>query len=45
MDKKVVIITGSSRGIGYHTAINLAEKGYRVYATMRDPDASHFFIR
>ncbi len=36
MDKKVVIITGTSSGIGLETAILLAERGFRVYATMRD---------
>ena len=36
MDEKVALITGSSSGIGLLTAIELARRGYRVVATMRD---------
>lgn len=35
MAKKVVLITGTSSGFGYLAAKTLAEKGYRVYASMR----------
>ena len=34
--KKVVLITGTSSGIGLHTAVLLAKNNYTVYASMRD---------
>ncbi|NTV29318.1 MAG: SDR family oxidoreductase [Candidatus Omnitrophica bacterium] len=37
LSPKVILITGSSSGFGYLTAIRLAEAGHIVYATMRDP--------
>ena len=35
-----VIITGTSQGIGYETALAFARAGYNVHATMRDPARS-----
>ncbi|MEZ5367068.1 MAG: SDR family oxidoreductase [Bryobacterales bacterium] len=37
---KVVLITGSSTGIGLETALHLADSGYRVFASARNPEAS-----
>ena len=34
--EKVAILTGSSSGIGFETALALAREGYYTYATMRD---------
>lgn len=33
---KIAIVTGSSSGIGFETALALAREGYHTYATMRD---------
>ena len=35
---KSVIITGANRGIGLETAFAFARKGYKVFATVRDPN-------
>ena len=32
-----VLITGTSKGIGFETAVAFARSGYRVHATMRNP--------
>src|SRR5207245_4810073 len=34
--EKIAIVTGSSSGIGFETALALAREGYFAYATMRD---------
>ena len=35
-DRKVAVVTGTSSGIGLHTAVGLARRDIRVVATMRD---------
>jgi NAD(P)-dependent dehydrogenase (short-subunit alcohol dehydrogenase family) len=37
---KVAVVTGSSTGIGFETAVQLARSGYQTYATMRDTKKS-----
>ena len=34
--EKVALVTGSSSGIGYETALALARDGFYTYATMRN---------
>lgn len=37
-----VLITGTSKGIGFETAVSFANAGYKVFATMRNLDNSTF---
>lgn len=37
---KSVIVTGANRGIGLDTTLAFARKGYKVYATMRNPEGA-----
>lgn len=36
-DERTALVTGTSSGMGLHTAVGLARAGLRVVATMRDP--------
>jgi len=38
MKSKSVLITGTSKGIGLETALAFARAGYKVFATMRNPE-------
>ncbi len=40
---KTVLITGTSKGIGLATALTFGRAGYKVFATMRNPDAATDF--
>ncbi|MGW5672219.1 SDR family NAD(P)-dependent oxidoreductase, partial [Micromonospora sp. NPDC003776] len=41
MSGPVVLITGTSSGIGLETAVGAARAGWRAVATMRDPARAH----
>lgn len=40
MNSKSVIITGTSKGIGLEAALAFARAGYKVFATMRNPEGA-----
>ena len=40
---KVAVVTGSSSGIGFETALLLAKNQFKTYATMRNLNKSHVF--
>lgn len=42
---KNVIITGSSSGFGLKAAKDFADKGYRVFATMRNPNGKNAAVK
>jgi len=45
MTAKVALVTGCSSGIGYATAVALARRGYRVYATGRTRESLEPLLR
>lgn len=40
---KTALITGTSKGIGLETALTFGRAGYKVFATMRNPEAASDF--
>lgn len=42
--QEVVLITGCSSGIGLSTAIYLAKKGFKVYASLRNLEKKHILL-
>ncbi len=44
-DQKVILITGSSNGIGRLTVATLARQGHTVYASMRDANGRNAAAR
>jgi len=43
--ERVAFLTGASSGFGLHTSIALARQGFRVVATMRDPQKQENLLR
>ena len=41
LDQKVILVTGSSNGIGRLTVETLARQGHTVYASMRDANGKN----
>ena len=40
MDRKIVLITGCSRGIGLGLVKEFSKNGFEIFATCRDPDTA-----
>lgn len=40
-----VLLTGASRGLGYHMAVHLADRGFRVFGGVRSDDAAAMLAR
>ena len=36
--EKIAVVTGNSSGIGFETSLLLAKNGFRIYATVRNPN-------
>lgn len=45
MTTRTAIVTGTSTGVGLHTAILLAQRGYRTYASMRNLDKKEALLK
>ena len=45
MDRKVVLVTGANRGIGFEFCKQFGKKGYDIILTARDPDKGASAIR
>lgn len=43
--KKSIVITGSSSGFGQKSVKDFADKGYQVFATMRDPEGKNAAVK
>lgn len=43
--KKSIVITGSSSGFGQKSVKDFADKGYQVFATMRDPEGKNAIVK
>lgn len=45
MNEKVALITGASTGLGFEISLQLAARGYKVYATMRNLEKQEALVR
>ena len=44
-DKKVALVTGANRGIGYELVKQLASNGFKVILISRDPKKGHVAVQ